>query len=89
MESSEPMYTYVNKMYINISTFVCILVYGTKEADRMTSDIMIRVPKELKNRFENLEKKESWKGFASFVREAIRYHLDHHEEIDRANNRKS
>ncbi len=55
----------------------------------MTSDIMIRVPKELKNRFENLEKKESWKGFASFVREAIRSHLDHHEEIDRANNRRS
>ena len=89
MESSELMYTYVNKMYINISTIVCRLVYGPKEADRMTSDIMIRVPKELKNRFENLEKKESWKGFASFVREAIRYHLDHHEEIDRANNRKS
>lgn len=54
----------------------------------MSGDIMIRVPRELKNRFENLERKESWKGFASFVREAIRSHLDHHEEIERVNNRK-
>ncbi|MFX1261102.1 MAG: hypothetical protein ACFFAZ_03355 [Promethearchaeota archaeon] len=51
----------------------------------MTEDMMIRVPRELKNRFENLAKKNSWKGFASFVREAIRFHLDHHEEIERGN----
>ncbi|MFW9862768.1 MAG: hypothetical protein ACFFEX_07890 [Candidatus Thorarchaeota archaeon] len=51
----------------------------------MTEDMMIRVPRELKNRFENLEKKNSWKGFASFVREAIRFHLDHHEKIERSN----
>jgi predicted DNA-binding protein len=56
-----------------------------KDADTMTEDMMIRVPRELKNRFENLEKKNSWKGFASFVREAIRFHLDHHEEIERDN----
>ena len=55
----------------------------------MSNDLMIRVPRELKNRFEELEKKSSWKGFASFVREAIRMHLDHHEEIDRVNNSKS
>ncbi|MFX1270762.1 MAG: hypothetical protein ACFFAX_03690 [Promethearchaeota archaeon] len=52
----------------------------------MTEDMMIRVPRELKKRFENLEKKNSWKGFASFVREAIRFHLDHHEKIERSNN---
>lgn len=49
----------------------------------MSADIMIRVPRELRNRFDNLEKTDSWKGFASFVREAIRIYLDHHEEIDR------
>jgi predicted DNA-binding protein len=47
--------------------------------------MMVRVPRELKNRFNNLEKKGSWKGFASFVREAIRVHLDRHEEIERVN----
>jgi len=51
----------------------------------MTDDMMIRVPRELKNRFENLEKKDSWKGFASFVREAIRFHLDRHERVERNN----
>ena len=51
----------------------------------MTDDIMLRVPRELRNRFDNLDKKDSWKGFPSFVREAIRIYLDHHEEIQRAN----
>jgi len=49
----------------------------------MSSDIMIRAPRELRSRFENLEKKESWKGFPSFVREAIRFYLEHYEEIER------
>lgn len=56
-----------------------------KDVDFMTDDMMIRVPRELKNRFEDLEKKESWKGFASFVREAIRFHLDRHERVERNN----
>ena len=56
-----------------------------KDAESMTEDMMIRVPRDLKNRFEKLEKKNSWKGFASFVREAIRFHLDHHEKIERGN----
>jgi len=51
----------------------------------MSEDMMIRVPKELRARFDNLEKKGSWKSFASFVREAIRIYLDRHEEIERAN----
>ncbi|MFX0044302.1 MAG: hypothetical protein ACFE8Z_00500 [Candidatus Hermodarchaeota archaeon] len=51
----------------------------------MTEDMMIRVPRELRNRFENLGRKDSWKGFASFVREAIRFHLDRHEKIERNN----
>ncbi|MGD9397019.1 MAG: hypothetical protein PVJ05_11370 [Candidatus Thorarchaeota archaeon] len=51
----------------------------------MSNDMMIRVPRELRNRFNKLEKKDSWKGFASFVREAIRIYLDHHEEIERVN----
>lgn len=49
----------------------------------MTEDIMMRVPRELRKRFESLEKKDSWKGFPSFVREAIRFHLDHHERNER------
>jgi len=53
----------------------------------MSDDIMIRVPREHRNRFGKLEKKDSWKGFASFVRDAIRVHLAHHEEIDKANSR--
>ncbi len=86
----EPVYTYVNEMYINMSIFV----YNTnghwaKDVESMSDDIMIRVPRELKNRFASLSKKDSWKGFASFVREAIRIHLEHHEEIDRSNNRSS
>ena len=59
-----------------------IIVY-TGDVYFMSNDIMIRVPRELRNRFDNLEKKDSWKGFASFVREAIRSYLDHHEAIDR------
>ncbi len=65
-------------MYIKLSIFVY-----NKDVYFMTDDVMIRVPKELRNRFGNLEKKESWKGFPAFVREAIRVYLDHHEEIDR------
>jgi len=46
-------------------------------------DIMIRIPPELRARFENLEKSNSWKGFPAFVREAIRFYLEHHEDIER------
>ncbi|UCE08992.1 MAG: hypothetical protein JSW61_08335 [Candidatus Thorarchaeota archaeon] len=49
----------------------------------MSDDIMIRVPRDLKTRYENLAKKDSWKGFPSFVREAIRSHLDEYEERER------
>ncbi|MFW9800095.1 MAG: hypothetical protein ACFFD9_06645 [Candidatus Thorarchaeota archaeon] len=49
----------------------------------MTNDTMIRVPRELKTRYEGLEKRNSWRGFPAFVREAIRIYLEHHEEIDR------
>ena len=73
-------------MYINMSIFVYNSGSIEKDANSMAEDMMIRVPRELKNRFENLEKKNSWKGFASFVREAIRFHLDHHEKIERSNN---
>ncbi|MFX0055292.1 MAG: hypothetical protein ACFFAD_10220 [Candidatus Hermodarchaeota archaeon] len=69
-----------------MSIFVYNSGFIEKDADSMTEDMMIRVPRELKKRFENLEKKNSWKGFASFVREAIRFHLDHHEKIERSNN---
>lgn len=67
-------------MYINMSIIVCNM-----DVSLMSEDMMIRVPRELKRRFNNLEKKGSWKGFAAFVREAIRIHLDRHEEIERAN----
>jgi len=50
----------------------------------MNDDMMIRIPRELKNRFEHLGKKGSWKGFPAFVREAIRIYLDHHEGIERS-----
>jgi hypothetical protein len=72
-------------MYINMSISVYISASFEKDVDSMTEDMMIRVPRELRNRFENLEKKDSWKGFASFVREAIRFHLDNHEKIERNN----
>ncbi|MFX1255453.1 MAG: hypothetical protein ACFFCZ_27875 [Promethearchaeota archaeon] len=52
----------------------------------MANDIMIRVPKVLRDRFNNLEKKDSWKSFASFVREAVRIYLDRYEEIERSSN---
>jgi predicted DNA-binding protein len=48
----------------------------------MADDIMIRIPKVLRERYENLERKESWKGFPSFVREAIRAYLDEYEKFE-------
>ena len=48
----------------------------------MPDDIMIRVPKELRERYEKLVRKESWKGFPSFVREAIRSYLDDYEKFE-------
>ena len=46
----------------------------------MSDDIMIRVPRELRIRFEKLTLHNSWKGFPSFVRDAIREYLEHYEE---------
>jgi hypothetical protein len=49
----------------------------------MSNDMMIRIPRDLKKRYLDLDKSSSWKGFPSFVREAIRFYLEHHEEIER------
>ena len=46
----------------------------------MSDDIMVRVPKELRSRFERLTLNSSWKGFPSFVRDAIREYLERYEE---------
>jgi predicted DNA-binding protein len=48
----------------------------------MSNDIMIRVPRVLRERYEKLDKRESWKGFPSFVREAIRAYLDEYEKFE-------
>jgi predicted DNA-binding protein len=49
----------------------------------MTEDVMIRVPKDLRIRYDKLSKRNSWKGFPSFVREAIRSYLEHYELLDK------
>ena len=49
----------------------------------MSDDIMIRVPRELRDRFEKLAHHTSWKGFPSFVRDAIRSYVEHYEEMER------
>jgi len=46
--------------------------------NRMT-DTMVRVPKALQERFEQLAVKSSWKSFPAFVREAIRQALEKYE----------
>ncbi|MFX1484128.1 MAG: hypothetical protein ACFFCP_13185 [Promethearchaeota archaeon] len=43
------------------------------------TDTMIRVPKALRERFEKLPAKDSWKTFSAFVREAVRQSLDRYE----------
>jgi predicted DNA-binding protein len=44
-------------------------------------DIMIRVPRALQKRYENLPKKDSWRSFPAFVREAIRAALEKYEAV--------
>ena len=46
----------------------------------MSDDIMVRVPRELRSRFEKLVLCSSWKGFPSFVRDAVRDYIEHYEE---------
>jgi hypothetical protein len=49
----------------------------------MGEDVMVRVPKELRSRFEKLKVQGSWKGFPAFVRDAIREYVEHYEEKER------
>ncbi len=49
-------------------------------------DTMVRVPKALQERFEKLDRKDSWKSFPAFVRESIRLALDKQEALDRHEN---
>jgi predicted DNA-binding protein len=46
-------------------------------------DIMVRVPRALQKRYEDLQKKDSWRSFPAFVREAIRASLEKYEDIER------
>lgn len=48
-------------------------------------DTMVRVPKSLQRRYENLQRKDSWRSFPAFVREAIRVALEKYETIEREN----
>ena len=45
----------------------------------MLTDTMVRIPKALQERFEELDVKESWKSFPAFVREAVRHALEKYE----------
>ncbi len=49
----------------------------------MSEDIMVRIPRELRTRYERLALHNSWKGFPSFVRDAIREYLERYEERER------
>ncbi len=49
------------------------------------TDTMVRVPKALQDRFENLRVRDSWKSFPAFVREAVRQALDKYENQAKTN----
>jgi predicted DNA-binding protein len=51
--------------------------------DDKFGDIMVRVPRALQKRYEDLQKKDSWRSFPAFVREAIRASLEKYEDIER------
>jgi Arc/MetJ-type ribon-helix-helix transcriptional regulator len=55
-----------------------------RKNDIMT-DIMVRVPKALQERYERLEVSDSWKSFPAFVRDAIRQALDKYENQQNQN----
>jgi Arc/MetJ-type ribon-helix-helix transcriptional regulator len=51
--------------------------------DGKSADIMVRIPRALQARYEKLQKKDSWRSFPAFVREAVRASLEKQELIDR------
>jgi len=46
-------------------------------------DIMVRVPRALQKRYEDLQKRDSWRSFPAFVRESVRASLEKYESIQR------
>ncbi|MFW9956949.1 MAG: hypothetical protein ACFFCT_02670 [Candidatus Odinarchaeota archaeon] len=46
-------------------------------------DIMVRVPRALQKRYEGLQKRDSWRSFPAFVREAVRASLEKYETLER------
>jgi len=46
-------------------------------------DIMVRVPRALQKRYEGLLKRDSWRSFPAFVREAVRASLEKYETLER------
>ncbi len=67
-------------IYLSISEASIIV----RKNDIMT-DIMVRVPKALQERYERLEVSDSWKSFPAFVRDAIRQALDKYENQQNQN----
>jgi predicted DNA-binding protein len=53
---------------------------------QQTKDTMVRIPRALQERYEELQKKDSWRSFPAFVREAIRVALEKYETIEREEN---
>jgi hypothetical protein len=51
--------------------------------DSKSLDIMVRIPRALQARYEMLHKRDSWRSFPAFVREAVRAALEKQESIDR------
>jgi Arc/MetJ-type ribon-helix-helix transcriptional regulator len=54
-----------------------------KKNNEKTADIMVRIPRALQARYEKLRRKDSWRSFPAFVREAVRASLEKQESIDR------
>jgi predicted DNA-binding protein len=53
---------------------------------QQSKDTMVRVPRALQERYGALQKKDSWRSFPAFVREAIRVALERYETIEREGN---
>jgi Arc/MetJ-type ribon-helix-helix transcriptional regulator len=54
----------------------------TKNEEKI-KDIMVRVPRALQKRYEGLQRRDSWRSFPAFVREAVRAALEKYETLER------
>jgi hypothetical protein len=74
------LFSFKYKKYINMNTKNIHEYAMSDGVTIMSDDIMVRVPRELRSRFEKLILCSSWKGFPSFVRDAVRDYLERYEE---------